>query len=71
VAGLVDVEPGPARQVVEQFLTGLLQGGANLADDLGQLAAREGKPLLELLRVRGTTPTNDYSGQRCRVSRFP
>ena len=41
VPGLIDVESRLLGQVVEQFLVGPLQGPADLADDLGQLAARD------------------------------
>src|SRR5512135_3909167 len=33
VAGLIDVEPRLAREVIEQFLVGLLQRFGDLADD--------------------------------------
>src|SRR5918998_6272391 len=44
VAGLIDVQPRLAGQVVEQLLIGSLQRPADLGDDPGQFAARDRHP---------------------------
>jgi hypothetical protein len=43
VAGLIDVEPRLPREILQEFLIGLFQRPAHLADDLGQLPAPDGQ----------------------------
>src|ERR1700730_200165 len=71
MAGLIDVESRLRREVLEQFRIRSLQGGADLTEDLDQLAPRDGHPddIAEELAdgrergVAGPLEIGDESGQ--------